>query len=263
MAKKRGRIQNQAPPGHFTVRDVAQMLGITPTAVRMRISNGSLEALRETKKGSMERRYYIPKTVAEDAVREAREAEASAGEHKDGGLSLEKVAKMLDISEDKVKILAGQGRLRKADTQEDECYDFESVFFMQAENLIREMQEEAGDKHPKLREKIDTLALLQYQRGHFRGYQAGYQAGYRAGDQEFLAQLEKLEENVVNMNRQLLERIEKLEEISATIERRGAERLAQIEQMNEAAERRLEEMRAMKEGALHRLPRDQGTRKSS
>src|SRR5215210_2563826 len=92
-------------------------------------------------------------------------AEARSGEHKGGGLSLEKAAKMLGVDEKRVEILAEQGRLRTADTPEGPRYDLDSVLSMQAENLIREMLEKAGDERPELQAKIDTLAMLQFQRG--------------------------------------------------------------------------------------------------
>jgi hypothetical protein len=150
--------------------------------------------------------------------------EAKSGEHKSVGLSLETAAEMLGIDAARVKILAGQGRLRTTGPQDAPRYDLDSVLSMQAENLIREMLEEAGDKRPELRAKIDTLAMLQYQRG-------------REGTQRA-------------EHWEILERIEKVNpEANANTERQNAE----LQEMNDAAERRLEEMRAMEEGVLRRL----------
>jgi hypothetical protein len=155
--------------------------------------------------------------------------EAKSGEHKGGGLSAEKAAKMLGISAERVEILAGQGRLRSADTQEGTRYDLDSVLSMQAENLIREMLEEAGGKHPNLREKIDTLAMLQYQRG-------------REGAQRS----------------EHWEIVERLEEVGAKLGRR----IEELQEMNDAAERRMEEMRAMTEGRLRHMPSGEGRRRT-
>ena len=166
-------------------------------------------------------------------------AKAEPGGSDVGRLSLKKAAEMLGMDEDKVKILASQGRLKDAETQEGTRYDLDSVLSMQAENLIREMHEEAGDKLPKLRGKIDTLAMLQYQRGR--------EGKQRAEHWEILERIEKLSaENGVYFER----RIAKMEEMNDAAERRSAE----LQEMNNAAERRLEEMRALVEGRLRRMP---------
>lgn len=143
-------------------------------------------------------------------------------EQRDGGISLEKAAKVLDISTDRVVILAEQGRLKTAGKADDTRYDVESVLSMKAENLIREMHAEAGDKQPKLRAKIDTLAALQFQRGR--------------------------EAKQHSEHWELMERIDA--------------RVAELTEMNEAAakrnedmERRHQEMMAKEQGLLRRIPR--------
>jgi hypothetical protein len=99
--------------------------------------------------------------------------EAKPEDHKGSGLSLKEAAEMLGLGAARVKILASQGRLRQGGTEDSPRYDLDSVLSMQAENLIREMLEEAGDKQPGLRAKIDTLALLQYQRGREGAHREG------------------------------------------------------------------------------------------
>jgi hypothetical protein len=144
-------------------------------------------------------------------------AKAKSGEPKAGELSAEKAAKILGVDEKRVEILAGQGRLIQVGTPQDPRYDLDSVLSMQAEHLIREMLEEAGDMRPELREKIDTLALLQYQRGR--------EAAQRAD---------------------LWEVVERIEKVGADV---GCQ-MAELREMNEEskkrreeAERRLEEVR--------------------
>lgn len=165
---------------------------------------------------------------------------AKSGEPKSGGLTAERAAKLLGVDEKRVELLAGQGRLIQVGTSQDPRYDLNSVLAMQAENLIREMLEEAGDKRPELRAKIDTLALLQYQ----RGYEG--------------AQLAELGE--------ILKGIEKANaEAKADREQAQADRehhIAQLKEMNEAAERRLEEMRALTEGRLKHMPFGKGRRET-
>lgn len=76
-----GRPKDQAPPGHLTVREAAQMLGITASAVRQRIENGSLTARITTtkRKTRNERRYYIPKENVVDALERDRELRLPTG----------------------------------------------------------------------------------------------------------------------------------------------------------------------------------------
>jgi hypothetical protein len=78
MAGKRGRPKDQAPRGHHTVGEAAQILGITPAAVRQRIENGSLTARTKTTKRN-EPRYYIPKENVVDALERDRELHLPTG----------------------------------------------------------------------------------------------------------------------------------------------------------------------------------------
>jgi hypothetical protein len=151
--------------------------------------------------------------------------EAKSGEPKAGELSAKKAAKILGVDEKRVEILAGQGRLIQVGTPQDPRYDLDSVLSMQVEHLIRDMLEETGDKRPDLREKIDTLAMLQYQRGR--------EAAQRAD---------------------LWEVVERIEKVSAETKADREHHIAQLQEMNEAAERRLEEMRALVEGRLQHIP---------
>jgi hypothetical protein len=166
--------------------------------------------------------------------------EGKSGEPKGGGLSLEKAAKMLGISKERVEILAGQGRLKSAETKEGTRYDLDSVLSMQAENLIREMLEEAGDKRRELQAKIDTLAVLQYQRGR--------EGAQRAEHWEILKGIEKA---------------------NAEAKADREHHIAQLQEMNEASEQRLEEMRALveemraiAEGRLRHMPSGGGRRET-
>jgi hypothetical protein len=68
-----GRPKDQAPPGHLTVREAAQMLEITASAVRQRIENGSLAAHTKPTRRK-EPRYYIPKKNVVEAIEKDREA---------------------------------------------------------------------------------------------------------------------------------------------------------------------------------------------
>lgn len=61
-----GRPREQAPDGHVTVREGAEILGISKQALRGRIERGSLEADRIVLE-SGEARYYIPKEELERA----------------------------------------------------------------------------------------------------------------------------------------------------------------------------------------------------
>jgi hypothetical protein len=154
--------------------------------------------------------------------------EAKSGMQRDTGLSLEKAAKMLGVSTARVKILAGQGRIKEGGDPDAPRYDLDSVLSMQAEDLIREMLEGAGEKNPKLREQIETLAGLQYQRGR--------EAADRSEHWEIVERMEKVNED---SERQVADMQKILDEFL---------------QMDKAAERRMEEMRAMEEGRLRRMP---------
>jgi predicted transcriptional regulator len=107
---------------------------------------------------------------------------------RDTGLSPEEAAKMLGVSASRVAILAGQGRLKARGETDETRYDLDSVLSMQAEDLIREMLEEAGDENPKLREKVETLAAVQYQRGR--------EASQRAEHWEMLERIEKADKKI-------------------------------------------------------------------
>lgn len=95
---------------------------------------------------------------------------------------------MLGVSASRVAILAGQGRLKARGETDETRYDLDSVLSMQAEDLIREMLEEAGDENPKLREKVETLAAVQYQRGR--------EASQRAEHWEMLERIEKADKKI-------------------------------------------------------------------
>jgi hypothetical protein len=90
------------------------------------------------------------------------------------------------------------------------------------------MLEGAGEKNPKLREQIETLAGLQYQRGR--------EAADRSEHWEIVERMEKVNED---SERQVADMQKILDEFL---------------QMDKAAERRMEEMRAMEEGRLRRMP---------
>ena len=144
---------------------------------------------------------------------------------RESGLSAEKAAEMLGVSTTRVEILAAQGRLKEGREPDAPRYDLDSVLSMQAEDLIRGMLAQAGGKDPKLREKIETLAALQYQRGR--------EAADRAEHWEMLERMDTLVERTEKATREYLE---------------------EVREMNAAAESRMAEMRAMEEGLLRRMP---------
>jgi hypothetical protein len=60
-----GRPRDQAPKGRVTVREAAQILGVSESAVGGRIERGTLSA-KEVPLQSGERRYYLPRDVIEE-----------------------------------------------------------------------------------------------------------------------------------------------------------------------------------------------------
>lgn len=62
----RGRPKEQAPKGRVTVREAAQILGVSESAVRGRIERGTLPA-KEVPLQSGRRRHYVPREVIEEA----------------------------------------------------------------------------------------------------------------------------------------------------------------------------------------------------
>jgi hypothetical protein len=99
------------------------------------------------------------------APRAARRAETT--------ISAERAAERLGVSKKRLRILAAQGRLEEEPGEGGEegelRYDLKSVMRLEAENLIREMIEEAHKSCPQLASKIETLAVHQYMRGQMAG----------------------------------------------------------------------------------------------
>ena len=155
--------------------------------------------------------------------------EGRSKERRATGLTAKEAAELLGVDTGRVAVLAGQGRLKRdGGTADEPHYDLDSVTSMQVENLIREMLEEAGEKAPELREKIDKLATLQYYRGRLASEQA-----------ELWEMLEHGEKANEEAARQIAEQREMLEELRET---------------EADMERQINELRAMEEGQLRRMP---------
>jgi Helix-turn-helix domain len=66
-----GRPRDEAPAGHLTVREAAELLGVSDTAVRGRIKRGTLSTMPDlVTEGGGEPRYYIPRHEVERALSE-------------------------------------------------------------------------------------------------------------------------------------------------------------------------------------------------
>ena len=68
----RGRPKLQAPKGRVTVREAAQILGVSESAVGGRIERGTLPA-KEVPLQSGERRYYLPREMIEEEAKVPKE----------------------------------------------------------------------------------------------------------------------------------------------------------------------------------------------
>jgi excisionase family DNA binding protein len=71
----RGRPIDHAPQGRVTVREAAQILGVSESAVRGRIERGTLPA-KEVPLSSGERRYYLPRSMVEEEAVKLLDQEA-------------------------------------------------------------------------------------------------------------------------------------------------------------------------------------------
>jgi hypothetical protein len=67
-----GRRRDEAPPGHLTVRDAAEILGVTEQAIRQRLKRGTLPEMdpKLVTEGGGEPRHYIPREAVERALAE-------------------------------------------------------------------------------------------------------------------------------------------------------------------------------------------------
>jgi hypothetical protein len=66
----RGRPKDQAPAGHVTVREAAEMYGVTEQAVRQRIKRGTLPIFTATTTTpGKELRHYIPREAVEEELK--------------------------------------------------------------------------------------------------------------------------------------------------------------------------------------------------
>ncbi|HJQ29278.1 MAG TPA: helix-turn-helix domain-containing protein [Rubrobacter sp.] len=59
-----GRISEQAPKGHITVREASEILGVSDQAIRNRIERGTL-VTKEVPLPGGGRRHYLPRSVIE------------------------------------------------------------------------------------------------------------------------------------------------------------------------------------------------------
>jgi predicted transcriptional regulator len=65
-----GRRKDHAPEGFYTVSEAAELLSLTPSAIRQRIQRGTLETRADDVTDALEPRHYIPKAVIDREVRE-------------------------------------------------------------------------------------------------------------------------------------------------------------------------------------------------
>ncbi len=71
-------------------------------------------------------------------------------------ISAERAAETLGVSKERLRILAAQGRLEEERGEDGELrYEIKSLMRMEAEDLIREMIEEAEKSCPRLASKIE------------------------------------------------------------------------------------------------------------
>jgi hypothetical protein len=165
--------------------------------------------------------------VASTQPREGAEpTEGRPKEHRDAGLSAEKVAELLGVCKDSVEVLAGQGRLKAEGDPDARRCALDSVLSMQAEGLIRGCSRRPGTKTESARQDRDAPAL-QYQRRR--------EAVQRAEHWEIV-----------------VERIEAVE--AERIEKANREFLEELWESNAA------EMRAMEEDRLRWMPLGKGWR---
>ena len=64
-----GRRREEAPEGYATVREAAELLGVTRQAIRQRIDRGTLPTMTQATEGGGEQRYYVPWEALRDAKR--------------------------------------------------------------------------------------------------------------------------------------------------------------------------------------------------
>lgn len=102
-----GRPRDQAPEGYATVRETAEVLGVSEQAIRQRIARGTLPAKTELT-ASGEERYY----VSRQALRNAKSRQTGLASREDTGEVLihqeELVRSILDELEKNFIELSGQ-----------------------------------------------------------------------------------------------------------------------------------------------------------
>jgi hypothetical protein len=140
-------------------------------------------------------------------------------------ISLKEAAAHLGIDEARVKLLESQGRLELILKDGERRIEIDSVFRMEAEELIRGMTAKAQESCPELVDEIDHLAMVQYSRG-------------------YLASFNALGKNLMEVLKETREQSAELEAALLTMkEQREAER-AELKRLTELLESHLDERRS-------------------